>query len=1207
MDSLELFNTTGGSLDLSHWVLSDSGNDYRQYTIPTATNLAAGGFLVFDESDFNSGGPQNPVPFALSSSAGETVYLLEADSAGNLLRFVDEVAFGPTANGVSLGRVPDGQGDLVRLCALTLGAPNSPYCYGPVIINEIQYNPTGTDTNLEYIELYNTGVVTESLTNWRLRGEVDYDFGMAQSIAPDQYLLLVGFDPNNTTLRNAFLATYDLVLGDVTLIGPWTGGQLSNGGGRITLQRPDSWQALPVPGFFPMLTEDEVTYDDGNGWPIEPDDTGPSLELRSHLLDNRQGTSWMPSYAPNGTPGRHNDDDNPTIHSGAGFLITEGDSGTSPATFTVTLSYMSGMTVTVNYATQAGTAVAGTDYLTTTGTLIFPPETISQTISVPILGNTRYETNRAFSVVLSNPVKGRMGTAATSITIVDNDPLPTLTLGDFSVGEGVGTAVFTATLSNPSAFPIAVDVATAEGTAVHGDDLTPISGTLTFPAHSTSQSISVAIVDDNVDESDEQFALHLSNISNATLGTSQATMTIVDNDSPPVISSTPITVTEGLSGTWLLALSHPSVFTITVDVATADGTAVAGVDYHPISGTLTFAPLQTTSQPIPLTALDNNVQDGDKALTLTLANPTNATLGQPHVAAMIADDEGEPVLAAPATKFVVEGAEGETTLAPITLTLSHPSGVTTTVAYTTAAGTAVGGVDYTPISGTVAFAPLQTTAVISVPILGNDLDDPNRALTLTLTNPVGLELDTTAVLLTILNDDGASSLAVEDVVVNEADGTATFSFLLVPASGQTVRVDFATADGTATAGADYTPISGTLTLSPGQTTAEFEVTLLEDALYELEEAFGLVLSNPIHVALATLTATATIVDNDPLPTFSVVGEEVGEGEMATFTVTLSAASGVTATVAIGTADGTALSGADYTPISETLTFAPNQTVQVVQIPVLADGLYEPNETFQLLLANPIHAGLATAEATATIVDGDEAPLFSVVGASVLEGELATFTVTLSAASGLTATVAYATADGTATAGDDYAAVATLLTFAPGQTSQLVQISVLADGLYEPTETFHLLLANPTHAGLATAEATATIADGDEAPLVGVVGESVLEGDEGMVTATFTVTLSAVSGLTATVDFGTADGTALGGTDYEPISGTLTFAPGQTVQVVQVGVLGNTADQSNRTFQLVLSNLSHAQAGTTTAEATIVDDDERVPPPSYAIFLPLIVK
>ncbi|MBK8433182.1 MAG: hypothetical protein IPL28_18630 [Chloroflexi bacterium] len=181
-----------------------------------------------------------------------------------------------------------------------------------------------------------------------------------------------------------------------------------------------------------------------------------------------------------------------------------------------------------------------------------------------------------------------------------------------------------------------------------------------------------------------------------------------------------------------------------------------------------------------------------------------------------------------------------------------------------------------------------------------------------------------------------------------------------------------------------------------------------------------------------------------------------------------------------------------------------------------------------------------------------------------------------------------------------------LTFAPGQPSQLVQISVLADGLYEPTETFHLLLANPTQAGLATAEATATILDSDEVPLVDVVGESVLEGDEGVVTVTFTVTLSAVSGLTATVDFGTADGTAIGGTDYEPISGTLTFAPGQTVQVVQVGVLGNTADQPNRTFQLVLSNLSHAQAGTTTAEATIVDDDELVPPPSYAIFLPLIV-
>jgi hypothetical protein len=733
------------------------------------------------------------------------------------------------------------------------------------------------------------------------------------------------------------------------------------------------------------------------------------------------------------------------------------------------------VTVTVNYATQNGTAVAGTDYVATSGTLIFPPETTSQTITVPIIGNERYEAPRSFSVVLSNPVKGRMGTAATTITIVENDPLPTLTLADFSVGEGVGTAVFTATLSHPSAFPVTVNYATASGTATSGADFASTSGTLTFPANSTSQAILVPIVDDVIDELDETFTINLSNIGNAFLGNSQATMTILDNDDPPVISSSPLTVTEGLSGTWLLALSHPSVFTISLEVATADGTALAGVDYQPTSGTVIFAPLQT-SQPITLATLDNHVQDGDKTLTLELANPTSATLGQTSVPATIVDDEGDPVLTA-ADQFVVEGDEGQTTLAPITLTLSHPSGVTTTVDFATEDDTAVGGVDYQPISGTLSFAPLQTTAVISVPVLGNDVDDPHRALTVTLTNPVGLELGTTAVQLTILNDDGTSSLAVSDVTVNEGDGLATFHFLLVPASGQLVQVDVATADGTATAGADYTPISTTVAFSPGQTTAELVVPITDDTLYELDETFTLLLSNPIHVDLANSTAEATLVDNDPMPSLSAVGESVWEGEMATFTVTLSAASGHTTTVAIATADGSATAGVDYEPITGTLTFAPGETSQRVQVAVLADGLYEPSETFHLLLSDPSHALLATAEATATIVNTDLPPVINVAGGQIGVGQMAAFTVTLSAPSGITATVDYATVDGTAVAGLDYVAVEGTLTFAPGQTVQLVEVEVLdAPNMgrhIRPNRTFGLVLSNlgELEPGTITAEIT----------------------------------------------------------------------------------------------------------------------------------------
>ncbi len=120
-DFIELMNTGGGDIDISGWLLSDSADNYAKFAIPPATSLAAGGFLLLDESDFNVG----PDAFALSGAEGDDVFLIETDSGGNLIGFVDSVEFGASAEGETFGRWPDAGGRLYPMLVATPGIANA--------------------------------------------------------------------------------------------------------------------------------------------------------------------------------------------------------------------------------------------------------------------------------------------------------------------------------------------------------------------------------------------------------------------------------------------------------------------------------------------------------------------------------------------------------------------------------------------------------------------------------------------------------------------------------------------------------------------------------------------------------------------------------------------------------------------------------------------------------------------------------------------------------------------------------------------------------------------------------------------------------------------------------------------------------------------------------------------------------------------------
>ena len=343
--------------------------------------------------------------------------------------------------------------------------------------------------------------------------------------------------------------------------------------------------------------------------------------------------------------------------------------------------------------------------------------------------------------------------------------------------------------------------------------------------------------------------------------------------------------------------------------------------------------------------------------------------------------------------------------------------------------------------------------------------------------------------------------APPDVIVSEADGHVNLPVTLSASSTQTVTVSYATANSTAGSGtvcnATYTGVNGTLTFSPGQTSKVVSVTLLKCGL----SAFVSFTFNLSAATNATIVRPSTRIGivGDPTAGSTAPGLYARSAYVDTLAGSVNvpvllggpagAASNSTVTVHYATANGTAVSGTDYTATSGTLTFGPGQTAQNITVPILGRAGAAPTRKFTVVLSTPVNATLVQKTATITIgASGATAVASPKISAppNTTVGEATGYVdlpVTLSAPGQNTVTVSYATANGTAFSGTvcnaTYVGVpnpgstAGTLTFTPGQTLQFVRVDLLNCNLASPgTFTFHL--SAPTNATIQRATATITI-------------------------------------------------------------------------------------------------------------------------------------
>ena len=537
----------------------------------------------------------------------------------------------------------------------------------------------------------------------------------------------------------------------------------------------------------------------------------------------------------------------------------------------------------------------------------------------------------------------------------------------------------------------------------------------------------------------------------------------------------------------------------------------------------------------------------------------------------------------------------------VLVTLDRPATGAVSVSYESF-NLSASSADYQPQAGQISFAAGQLRQTIRIALVDDANAEVAQSFGLRLLAPVNATLGQGVALVTIRDNDavaGTPLVAVGDVVVDEAAGIARLFVTLDRPATANVSVDYATQPASAAAGADFTSISGRLTFAPGELVKVVEVALANDAAREASEQFALRLSAPSGAVLVDGLALVTIADNDapasPMPLVSLESAVAGEGDgFVAAVVRLDAPSAAPVSVTLaGPGIGAQL-----------LTFAPGEVLKLVQLPIADDALASGMQGQLVQITGVSGATIGNGLAWLAAADNDlpsGTPLVAL--ADVLVDEAAReAVVTLRLDRPATAPVSFtaATADGTARAGQDYAAVSTTIGFAPGAMVAMLRVPLLDDTLAEGAEQFELHLSQISGASAPDTASTVTIAssDGPNAaePLVWV--EDAMAGEwDGF--AQLVVRLSQPAASPVSLQLDTATGSA-GPGDFAGLFTTLTFAPGEVVKLVRVPLQGDVLVEGDESFTVELEAVAGAQLGRGQALVLIADDDAPAGVPQLAV-------
>ena len=894
----------------------------------------------------------------------------------------------------------------------------------------------------------------------------------------------------------------------------------------------------------------------------------------------------------------------------------------------------------------SGTASSTVDYAATTTSVVIPANGSSGTSTLIIAPVDNPLLDGSKTVVVEGSAVGVSSVSPATVTITDDDQAAVTLSTDSPLAPEGSSVRFDVRLSHPISSEVTVSWT---ATGADAGDYSPTSGSVSFPANSragVTQSFTIDITDDDYSEILETVRVALSQSQEASqlgvvVNTTPVAVLVEANDpivvtiSPPVDrSGTPLDpVVEGdASGAYTVSIDNTPTADLSVDYATSDVTAVAGSDYTSATGTLTFT--QTgglKAQSFIIDTIEDQLTEGSEFFRLALSNPRGGGGPAPALPATssldveIDDDDFAYISIQTRLGQVDEGGTAE-----FRVTLSKQVNADVTVNWS-AAGADPG--DYSPTFGSVTFpanSPAGTVMTIAIDIADDSLTEPAETFTVTLDG-------FSSTLTSAINILGTANSA--DATIGESDpitvslsgprrvgvnGQANYRVSLDKFPAADLTVSYATADGTAVAGTDYTARSGVLTFGLGETVKTVSVPVGSSGggknfTFSILSPRGG--GGPVPDLADPSTITTSIVTGfigGGVPerkrfTLSAVPNLVVEDAGAT-SVTVTAILDSSQTLESGVSinvgaysGGTAEEGVDYTfvPTSgSTITVGASATSSAVTYTLtpVDDGVAEGDET--IVVRGASSDDLEVADGSITLTDPraiqrtpPTAMSLSVNPVSITEGATTTdvtVTATLAGTSTLpTATVVTLSLGGTAALNTDYtASTLTSVTIPADSSSGSVTLTVTPtdDTLIEGDET---IVVSGTASGFTVSDATITLTDDDSAPTAITLGVNPSGMTEGAGTTTVTVSATLVGGGTLasdTVVTLTLGGTATPNTDYTASALTSVTIPAGRSSGTDNLTIVPTDDSVVEGDETITVSGTSGTLTVATADVTITDDD-----------------
>jgi len=924
----------------------------------------------------------------------------------------------------------------------------------------------------------------------------------------------------------------------------------------------------------------------------------------------------------------------------------EGDAGTTGFTFLVSLDQAALSEQTVRWSMLAqGPASADPADLPggapLSGVITFAAGEIARVLTLQVSGDSMVEPDETVTVVLSSASAGlALGTPTATGTIL-NDDASVVSIAPLVavLAEGDADArAFTFTVSLDQATTAAQSVDwQAGGLATDATDFggTPPGGTVLFAAGERSTVVTVLIAGDAVVELDEMFAVSLSNPSaGLVLGTATAHGTIVDDDGgTPAVSVSVAALSadqaEGDSGTTALTFTvsldriAPGARSVSWIVAGAGAAAADAADFAGVTGTVVFA-ADETSQVVTVLVSGDSVVEADESFALTLSGPSaGLVLGTASAGGTIRNDD-RPLVSIAALSAIGEEGDGGTAAFVFEVGIDQASLSTQAVDWKVA-GPGVDPDDFGSglPQGRVTFEAGATIQRVTVFVSGDTTIEADESFAVVLANQsAGLALGMSSATATIVNDDrSVVSVAALAPALMEGDaGTTAYTFLVSldrpGATEQSVQWSVAGSGLHAADDADLEgPLSGTVTFGVGETSKLVTVWLAGDRALEPDETFTLALSGAsAGLSIGVPGATGTIANDDrAVVSIAAISADAPEGSTGAsaflFEVSLDqAAAGQVVHWSVAGAGPNAAGESDFVgPLSGVVSYAAGETAALVTVTVAGDQAVEPDEGFTVTLTS-LSPGLTPGAASASgTIRNDDRPTASIAALSADQpegtGEATPFTFIVSldrpALVPLSVDWSVSGSGDLAADEDDFGGglPSGALSFAPGEISKIVSVSVAGDSEWEPAEGFAVTLSNGSAAlSIGTAVAQGTIGEDDGTTVsIAALSADQAEGDDGSTAFTFAVSLGQAAASEQTVAW-SVTGSGAQAADVADFglalpSGAVSFAPGETIAIVTVVVRSDTMVEADETFTVTLSGVPAGMVlGTSAAQGTIRNDD-----------------